>query len=47
MIWMNATRESINRDNPGATIGEIAKKAGELWKALGDKSVGRFSLIYV
>jgi len=38
MIWMNATRESINKDNPGATIGEIAKKAGELWKTLGDKS---------
>ena len=39
-IWMNATRDSIKNDNPGATIGEIAKKAGELWKALGDKSVG-------
>merc|ERR1719237_1117160 len=35
---MNATRDSIKGDNPGMSIGEIAKKAGELWKGLGDKS---------
>ena len=38
-LWMNAERENIKKDNPGFTIGEIAKKAGELWKALSDKSV--------
>ena len=38
-LWMNATRETIKKDNPGAGIGEIAKKAGELWKELSDKSV--------
>ena len=43
MLWMNANRDSIKNDNPGFSIGEIAKKAGEMWKALEDKSVGLFS----
>ena len=42
-LWMNANRENIKKDNPGAGIGEIAKKAGELWKALSDKSVSTYS----
>lgn len=29
----------IKKKYPGATIGEIGKKAGEMWKALEDKSV--------
>ena len=42
MIWMNANRDRIKNDNPGFSIGEIAKKAGEEWKAMSteDKSVG-------
>lgn len=38
MIWLNATREQIKKDNPGISITEIAKKGGELWKELKDKS---------
>ena len=32
----------IKRENPGASLGEIGKRAGELWKALDDKSVSLF-----
>ena len=42
MIWMNANRDKIKKDNPGFTIGDVAKKAGELWKALSDKSVSTY-----
>jgi len=37
MIWMNANRDDIKKTCSGG-IAEIAKKAGELWKALEDKS---------
>ena len=47
MIWMNANRDRIKNDNPGFSIGEIAKKAGEEWKAMSveDKSVGLSNLL--
>ena len=38
-LWMNANRDDIKKENPEFGIGDIAKKAGELWKALSDKSV--------
>lgn len=38
MIWLNATRESIKKDNPGISVTEIAKKGGEMWKEMKDKS---------
>ncbi|KAH8375274.1 FACT complex subunit Ssrp1 [Drosophila serrata] len=38
MLWLNDTRESIKRDNPGIKVTEIAKKGGEMWKELKDKS---------
>ncbi|XP_017786795.1 PREDICTED: FACT complex subunit Ssrp1 isoform X2 [Nicrophorus vespilloides] len=38
MIWLNETREEIKGDNPGIKVTEIAKKAGEMWKELKDKS---------
>uniref|UniRef100_A0A2M4AMA1 FACT complex subunit SSRP1 n=2 Tax=Anopheles triannulatus TaxID=58253 RepID=A0A2M4AMA1_9DIPT len=37
MLWMNATRDQIRKDNPGLSITEIAKKGGELWKDLKEK----------
>merc|ERR1712025_198493 len=37
MIWMNANRDDIKK-SCGGGIAEVAKKAGELWKALEDKS---------
>lgn len=42
MIWLNETREEIKKDNPGITVTEIAKKGGELWREMKDKSVNYF-----
>lgn len=38
MLWLNANRENIKKDNPGIKVTEIAKKGGELWAELKDKS---------
>ena len=38
-LWMNENREQIKKDHPGLSIAEFGKKAGELWKAMTDKSV--------
>lgn len=38
MLWLNETREEIKKDNPGMKVTEVAKKAGELWRELKDKS---------
>ncbi|KAL2097366.1 hypothetical protein ACEWY4_006573 [Coilia grayii] len=34
MLWLNASRERIKAENPGISITEISKKAGEMWKQL-------------
>lgn len=39
MLWLNEHREQIKRDNPNITVTEIAKKGGEMWRELKDKSV--------
>uniref|UniRef100_A0A1B0D4W3 FACT complex subunit SSRP1 n=1 Tax=Phlebotomus papatasi TaxID=29031 RepID=A0A1B0D4W3_PHLPP len=39
MLWLNDHREEIKKDNPGIKVTEIAKKGGEMWNALKDKSV--------
>lgn len=48
MLWLNDTRESIKREHPGIKVTEVAKKGGELWRGLKDKSVSSvyFSKIY-
>uniref|UniRef100_T1HQR0 FACT complex subunit SSRP1 n=1 Tax=Rhodnius prolixus TaxID=13249 RepID=T1HQR0_RHOPR len=38
MLWLNENREKIKQDNPGISFTDIAKKGGELWKKLEDKS---------
>ncbi|XP_012256415.2 FACT complex subunit Ssrp1 [Athalia rosae] len=38
MLWLNETREQIKADNPGIVVTDIAKKGGEMWRALSDKS---------
>ncbi|XP_034949170.1 FACT complex subunit Ssrp1 [Chelonus insularis] len=38
MLWLNATRDKIKSENPGISVTEISKKAGEMWKELKDKS---------
>lgn len=39
MLWLNEQREQIKRENPNITVTEIAKKGGEMWRELKDKSV--------
>ncbi|CAG5045151.1 unnamed protein product [Parnassius apollo] len=39
MLWLNSAREQIKADNPGLRVTEIAKKGGEIWKSMTDKSV--------
>lgn len=48
MLWFNDNREKIKADNPGISFTDIAKKGGELWKNLDDKSVSckHISVIY-
>ncbi|XP_004520241.1 FACT complex subunit Ssrp1 [Ceratitis capitata] len=38
MLWLNESRDQIRKDNPGLKITEVAKKGGEMWKELNDKS---------
>ncbi|XP_017879490.1 FACT complex subunit Ssrp1 [Ceratina calcarata] len=38
MIWLNSARDKIKADNPGIAVTEIAKKGGEMWRELKDKS---------
>lgn len=37
-IFMNANREKLQKENPSSGIGDIAKKAGEIWRTMEDKS---------
>ncbi|XP_035206480.1 FACT complex subunit Ssrp1-like [Stegodyphus dumicola] len=37
-LYLADMREKIKRDNPGISITEITKKAGEMWKEVTDKS---------
>lgn len=39
MLWLNETREEIKKDNPGIKVTEIAKKGGEMWREMKDKSI--------
>lgn len=39
MLWLNENRKKIVDENPGTKVTEIAKKGGELWRDLKDKSV--------
>ncbi|XP_059051992.1 FACT complex subunit Ssrp1 [Achroia grisella] len=38
MLWLNENRKGIVEENPGIKVTEIAKKGGELWRELKDKS---------
>lgn len=39
MLWLNDTREQIKRDHPGIKVTDIAKKGGEMWRELKDKTI--------
>jgi structure-specific recognition protein 1 len=36
---MNENRENIKKKYPGISVTEVAKKGGEMWKEITDKSV--------
>ncbi|CAB3261650.1 unnamed protein product [Arctia plantaginis] len=38
MLWLNSAREQIKSENPGMKVTDIAKKGGEIWKSMKDKS---------
>ncbi|XP_022116947.1 FACT complex subunit Ssrp1 [Pieris rapae] len=38
MLWLNENRKKIVEENPGTKVTEVAKKGGELWRDLKDKS---------
>ncbi|EDO39305.1 predicted protein, partial [Nematostella vectensis] len=38
MLWLNDTRQEIKDKNPGISVTEVSKVAGEMWKNLTDKS---------
>lgn len=38
MLWLNSARESIKKENPDFKVTEVAKKGGELWRNMKDKS---------
>jgi len=38
MLWLNDNREAIKKENPGIKVTEVAKRGGELWRNLKDKS---------
>lgn len=42
MLYLAEMREQIKKDNPGISITEITKKAGEMWKEVSDKSVSLY-----
>lgn len=49
MLWLNSARESIKSEHPGLKVTEIAKKGGEIWRGMKDKSVSahRIFLVYL
>lgn len=38
MLWLNSAREGIKKENPGIKVTEIAKRGGELWRGMKDKT---------
>jgi len=39
MLWLGEVREQIKQENPGISVTELSKVAGEKWKKLEDKTV--------
>ncbi|XP_065090770.1 high mobility group protein D [Ochlerotatus camptorhynchus] len=38
MLWLNSAREGIKKESPGIKVTEIAKRGGELWRGMKDKT---------
>ncbi|XP_034008880.1 FACT complex subunit SSRP1-like [Trematomus bernacchii] len=44
MLWLNVSRERIRAENPGISITEISKKAGEMWRTLSKEDKGEWDI---
>lgn len=44
MLWLNSAREQIKSENPGMKVTDIAKKGGEIWKSMKDKTVRTYTI---
>ena len=44
MVWLQENRAAIKDKHPGISLIDIAKKAGEMWKEVADKSVRAWAL---
>lgn len=44
MVWLQENRATIKDKHPGISLIDIAKKAGEMWKEVADKSVRAWAL---
>ena len=42
-LWLNEHREQIKKENPGISLTDLTKKAGEMWRELKDKTVSFLS----
>ncbi|KOB64882.1 High mobility group protein D [Operophtera brumata] len=38
LLWLNSARQKIKADFPGLKVTEVAKKGGEMWRGMEDKS---------
>lgn len=38
-IWLNENREQIKKENPGISITEVSKVAGQKWKTIENRKV--------
>lgn len=45
-LFLGDMREKIKKDNPGISITDITRKAGEMWKEVSDKTVRNALLIF-
>ena len=44
MVWLQENRAAIKDKYPGISLTDIAKKAGEMWKEVADKSVRAWAI---
>lgn len=45
MLWLQEMRPSLKKKYPSASLPDLSKRAGEIWKTVTDKSVSWCALI--
>ena len=46
MLWLQENRPNLKKKYPGASVTELAKRAGEVWKGISDKSVSTAKIVF-